>query len=232
MISKSIKGLLFDKDGTLILFDESWRPVMLDVVNILAKGDVDLGNRMLEAAGFNTETQKFVAGGIIAGGTTEEVLECWSQFIPRPTPSELEALEKHMLETQVVVPVEGLKSALEGWRQAGYKLGVATNDSENVAHANLKQLGIEHLFDFVAGADSGFGGKPEPGMMHAFCDAVGLKPAQVAMMGDNWHDVEMARNAGAGLVVGVLTGTSSDEQLGEIADIVLPSICEYGTSSA
>jgi phosphoglycolate phosphatase len=45
-------------------------------------------------------------------------------------------------------------------------------------------------------------------------------------VGDNLHDLEMGRAAGAGLVVGVLTGTSEHGDLAPFADRVLESIVE------
>ena len=45
------------------------------------------------------------------------------------------------------------------------------------------------------------------------------------MLGDNSHDIEMARNAGCGLSVGVLSGTGTRESFHH-ADVVLNSIAE------
>jgi len=44
------------------------------------------------------------------------------------------------------------------------------------------------------------------------------------VVGDNRHDIEMGRNANAGVCVGVLTGTSERSDLESIADIVLDDI--------
>jgi phosphoglycolate phosphatase len=44
------------------------------------------------------------------------------------------------------------------------------------------------------------------------------------MVGDNVAELHMGRAAGAGLVVGVLSGVSSAEILAPLADIVLPSV--------
>jgi phosphoglycolate phosphatase len=46
------------------------------------------------------------------------------------------------------------------------------------------------------------------------------------MVGDNLHDLEMARAAGAGLRIGVLTGTGTREELAPHADLCLASIAE------
>ena len=44
------------------------------------------------------------------------------------------------------------------------------------------------------------------------------------VVGDNRHDIEMGRNAKVGLCVGVLTGTSTRNDLESIADIILDDI--------
>jgi phosphoglycolate phosphatase len=63
-------------------------------------------------------------------------------------------------------------------------------------------------------------------MVHAFCGACGLSPNEVAVIGDNLHDMEMGRDAGAGLVIGVLSGNSRREDFGTIADAVLESVAD------
>ena len=62
--------------------------------------------------------------------------------------------------------------------------------------------------------------------IQAFSDLTGLKPAEIAMVGDNRHDLEMAKAGGAGLAVGVLSGTGTRESLAPLADVVLDSIVE------
>ena len=61
-------------------------------------------------------------------------------------------------------------------------------------------------------------------MVLGFCRATGLSPHEVAVIGDSTHDLHMARAAGAGLAVGVLTGPARDADLAPDADVVLPSI--------
>ncbi|HEY9538635.1 MAG TPA: HAD hydrolase-like protein, partial [Kiloniellaceae bacterium] len=58
------------------------------------------------------------------------------------------------------------------------------------------------------------------------CAAAGLDPAAVAVVGDSRHDLEMGRRAGCGLLVGVLTGTSSRDDLAPHAHHVIDSIAE------
>ena len=84
------------------------------------------------------------------------------------------------------------------------------------------------LFDFLAGYDSGHGTKPAPDMVHAFGRETGLSVGEIAVVGDNLHDLVMGRAAGAGLVVGVLTGTGGREELATLADHVLDGITGLG----
>jgi phosphoglycolate phosphatase len=63
-------------------------------------------------------------------------------------------------------------------------------------------------------------------MIHAFADALGIVPGEIAMVGDNVHDIETARAGGAGLAIGVLSGNSGAEHLEHIADHVVASIAD------
>ena len=126
-----------------------------------------------------------------------------------------------------MVPAVDLPLVLAGLKAKGLALGLATNDTEGPARAHLGGAGVTHLFDFVAGCDSGFGGKPEPGQLLAFAAHIQLAPAQIAMVGDSLHDLEAARRAGM-KAVGVLTGPATRADLAPQADVVLATIAELG----
>ena len=54
-----------------------------------------------------------------------------------------------------------------------------------------------------------------------------IEPGEtIAVVGHSLHDLDMARAAGAGLTVGVLTGASPRETLAPHADHVIASIVE------
>ena len=73
---------------------------------------------------------------------------------------------------------------------------------------------------------SGHGVKPGPGMVHGFLAATGLAAGEIMVVGDNHHDMEMGRSAGAGTVVGVLTGTSEHDDLQPHADHVIDDVTQ------
>ena len=52
------------------------------------------------------------------------------------------------------------------------------------------------------------------------------------MVGDNPHDMEEARNGGAGLAIGVLSGNAGHGDLDHLADHVIPSIAHLEASAS
>jgi phosphoglycolate phosphatase len=61
-------------------------------------------------------------------------------------------------------------------------------------------------------------------MVAGFCASIGILPGEVAVVGDAIHDLAMGRTANAGLAIGVLSGTSSREDLDGLAHIIVESV--------
>ena len=220
----TLRGLLFDKDGTLFDFHRSWGPWL---ASFLAEVSTDKPHalQLAEALGFNLKAQTFRPGSVFVHDTLEEIMDAVLPHLPN---WERDALEAYAIrETALVpqVPTVPLASLLSSLQARGLVLGVATNDNEAPAKAQLEAAGVRDHFAFIAGYDSGFGGKPATGMQHAFCQAHGLAPAEVAMVGDSLHDMTSGRDAGM-VTVGVLTGTTSRAELETVADVVLADIGE------
>jgi phosphoglycolate phosphatase len=95
-------------------------------------------------------------------------------------------------------------------------------DGTAVTAATLARLAARELIDFLTGCDGGHGIKPDAGMVLGFCAAVGVRPPEVAVVGDNLADLAMARAAGDGLAIAVLTGGCPAAALEAEADLVLP----------
>jgi len=105
-----------------------------------------------------------------------------------------------------------VKALLTGLAARGLRLGLMTNDADLNTRAQLRQLGLDGLLEFVAAYDSGHGHKPDPDPVLAFAAFAGVAPAQVAVVGDTEHDLAAARAAGA-VAVGVLSGPVPRERL-------------------
>jgi phosphoglycolate phosphatase len=63
-------------------------------------------------------------------------------------------------------------------------------------------------------------------MVAHLCAALGVPASSAAVVGDAPADMQMARAAGAGLTVAVLTGVGDRDDLAPLADVVLGSVTE------
>jgi phosphoglycolate phosphatase len=63
-------------------------------------------------------------------------------------------------------------------------------------------------------------------MLTSVCNRLRVEPGQTVVVGDTVADMGMARSAGAGLAVAVLTGMGVPTRLADHADVVLESIHE------
>lgn len=224
-----ISGILFDKDGTLFDFEATWRHVIESVLDTLAH-DPALWSTMALEGGYEPQQRRFLPGSPVVASTTAEIARLWAKFRPDLGATRIERLLddtglEALSDPQALYPTAAdLPGLLAGLRSAGYMLGVATHDSERGARIQLGAAGAVSAFDFIAGYDSGHGLKPGPGMLLAFAEATGISPAEVVMVGDSRHDLEVARSAGAAMAVGVLTGPATHDDLAPYADHILPSI--------
>ena len=101
-----------------------------------------------------------------------------------------------------------------------------TSDDRAPTEATLAGLGIAELVDAVVCADDGFPSKPAPDTILAACRHVGVPPARTAMIGDSVADMAMARSAGIGRRIGVLSGIGRRSELEPLSDVVIDSIAE------
>ncbi|MBS9721931.1 HAD family hydrolase [Tianweitania sp. BSSL-BM11] len=225
----AIKAILFDKDGTLIDFEATWRAIAENMAMKAADGDRAEAERLLDVAGYDAENRRFKPDSVFAAGTNAELIALW---YPQANEEERHALVASYDDFTAqeganhAVPLDGVREALTALHENGIKLGVATNDSTLGAEKTLLALGIAQMFAAAYGYDAVANPKPAPDVLHAFADMNGLRPSEVAMVGDNRHDLEMARAAGAGLAVGVLSGTGSRQTLGSLADVILGSVAD------
>jgi phosphoglycolate phosphatase len=224
----AIRAILFDKDGTLIDFQQSWGPVLSEAAHLAAPGDVALARRLMAAGGMDPDTRITAADTVFAAGNTAEIADLFREHgstLPRDTLiADLDRL--FVAAAERGVPVMPLRPLFEALRAMDYRLGIASSDSEAAIRRLLALEGLTDLVDFVAGYDSGHGAKPEPGMALGFANALGLPASAIAMVGDNRHDMRMGRAAGCGLCLAVLTGTGTPERLSPESDAVLASIAE------
>ena len=225
----AIKGILFDKDGTLLDFHATWIPAYRRAARMASRlaGRPELADHLLTIGGFDHGTGRCQPGMVLACGANLDIANLWAKECGLDDPLTLVAQLEEVFASDVAaraVPVGDLAPLFARLTGRGLCLGIATMDSEALAEATVSVLAIGEFFSFVCGYDSGFGVKPGPGMVVEFCQRLGLQPAEVLVVGDTLHDLQMGRAAGAGLVVGVLSGTGTRELLESRCDHVLDNV--------
>jgi phosphoglycolate phosphatase len=221
-----MRGILFDKDGTLLDFEATWTPVLTRLALEAADGDPARAARLLEEGGLVAETGKFRAASVIGAGTTELIVSLWRPDLTGDARGEaVAAMDRAFLAHGGAhsVPLPGVVEALADMARRGLVMGVATNDATAAARAALTSTGMAGHLPYIYGYDSVARSKPAPDMVLAFAKAVDLPASEIAVVGDNTHDMEMARAAGA-IAIGVTSGNSSAGDLAPLADVVLPGV--------
>lgn len=204
----SIKGILFDKDDTIIEMAPYWkRPVEL-AAGLLAEEyhfgeNVRLKEWMVREAGYDGES--LLPESPLVKGTNEDVARAWKfcleEFCIRIDPDFPGRAEK-LLEDLVctegrVVPKRGIPELIPRLKKRGLFLGIVTSDCRRSLEHCLRELGIREYFDYTGTADGIYPPKPAPDMLWAFARFCSVRPEEVLMVGDSANDMLFAKNAGA-----------------------------------
>lgn len=105
----------------------------------------------------------------------------------------------------------GVAEGLEAFRQAGYRMAVATGKTRRGLQRVLEGRGWADYFEATRCADE-TASKPDPLMLREILTQCGVSPRRALMIGDSCFDLQMARNAGVD-AVGVGYGAQSLESL-------------------
>ena len=227
----TLKGILFDKDGTLIDFDATWGPAAYEVMRELARGDDAKLRRLVAISEYVEDERRFLPSSPLVAGSSAHYGPQWAAALGRPATQELysEMDERFAFwGLKTLAPIHGPAELCANLRARGLVLGIATNDAERSGRMQAEALGLDRHLAYVAGYDSGFGPKPGPGMVTGFVEHIGCAPGEVALIGDSIHDLHAARAAGA-VAVAVLTGPLGEAARADLephADHVIGSIAD------
>ncbi|MDO7624225.1 MAG: HAD family hydrolase [Yoonia sp.] len=220
-----IKGIVFDKDGTLFDFNATWGAWTRGMIATEAGDDPEKIETLANALGYDFEGGVFWPESIVIAETVDFIADALIEHLPDVSKKDLMTRMHKAAKNVPQVQAAPLWPLLNEIKEMDILLGVATNDAEDNARAHLGEADVLDLFDFISGYDSGFGGKPEPGQLLGFCTTTGLEPEDCIMVGDSTHDLN-AGNAAGMRTVGVLTGPAQAYELQPYADVILNSIAE------
>lgn len=209
-----IKGILFDKDGTLLEFHSTQHAIYAallarlredhqvpePLVRQLSEVLGHLPDRLAPDSLLQHSTNQQIAQALFDASRAYAVEHRWQP--PYDADDLLGLIEQLSLAEDVpYVALPNVPETLGYLRRRGYKLGVATVDVLTATVAGLKKTGILEYFDYVGtGEDSE--PKPHTSLADRFCSECGVLPEELLIVGDGENDMLFAHNVGA-LFVGI-----------------------------
>jgi putative hydrolase of the HAD superfamily len=111
------------------------------------------------------------------------------------------ALDESFGRPGVLRPYPEAPEVLDTLRSEGYRLGIVSNWGWSLRH-RVQGAGLEGYFELVWGSAYAGCNKPHPCIFEQALTQMGLEPARVVYVGDNYrHDVLGARGAGMAAVL-------------------------------
>ena len=182
-MSKSIRAVIFDLDGTLI-------DTAGEIATALERTFQELGHAPMPVG----EVRDLIGRGVpslveralLKGGGTDNLGHAVERF------------EAHYARTVGTASLlfPGVRAGLETLAAAGVPMAVVTNKPRFFTEQLLKGLGVTPFFGAVVAGDDGIRRKPHGDMLVAACERMGSHPARTLMLGDSDNDVIAARAAG------------------------------------
>jgi len=223
--------LVFDKDGTLIEFHLMWGGWVDELARRLEDGTrLPLRDRLYELLGVDQESGMVLARGLMAATPMRRIREVVEGYVsdagagPAAAAAAVERAWHAPDPVALAQPVTDLHALLGRLRARVPTFAVATSDDRGPTERTLAALGIDGEFAALSCADDGRPTKPAPDPVLYLCATLGVAADRTAVVGDAPADLRMARAAGAGRVIAVLTGVGDRAILEPLADVVLDSI--------
>lgn len=229
-----IQGILFDKDGTLLEFEKTWRPIANMVVEeLLQKYHLEEGFREQLEESIGLFHDRIDPNGSLSSGTNREVALDFFRVLLQGGVKGLDeqdfissstAIFNKIAGSMPFYAIPGVLPLLLTLREAGVKIGLSTADSVENATLFLEKSGLLPYVDYIGADDGIVEPKPAPEYMERFCQQYGLSPSQVVVIGDTLVDMNFGKASAAGLIIGVLSGTGDRELLSSHTRLILDDV--------
>ena len=225
------QAIIFDKDGTLIDFDAMWGGWVVYLAEQLRLvSGVDVCEALCEVMGYDQANKKVLAHGRMAASPMPQLYQLTIDVMQSQGLSasdSRQAVENGWCIPDPVTlakPFTDIRALFSALHKQNIKIGIATSDDRAPTQAMIEAFDIEEFIATMVCADDGIPAKPAPDMVTTICQRMNIGPAKVMVIGDTTSDLKMARAAGAGLVVGVLSGVSNVHDLIQYADVIIDSV--------
>ena len=122
-------------------------------------------------------------------------------------------------------PLGHVHTAIARLKSSGVQVAIATSDDRAPTEAALRELNLTQTVDLILCADDpGTPSKPDPSVLHYISQQLAVGIDRTVMVGDTVSDLEMARQAGVALTVGITGGADKTAELESCADALLSSV--------
>ncbi|KAL7492410.1 hypothetical protein ACHAWT_001897 [Skeletonema menzelii] len=235
------KMIVFDKDGTLGDCTQAlkiWCNRMTEKiiykclsVNLSREQTNFLISSFYSVIGWSVEKDDVVPSAPLSAGSWADILditaECLSALGLRVSIDEVSCWHESMgdIHNQDPPLINTLPNLLTNLRSQGIVTSICTSDDRSSTTACIRNWQIEHLVDYSICGDEVEKSEPSRQPLFKLCQQAGVMPHECMVVGDTSSDMGMGLNGGAGLIVGVLTGSGTKQQLLDTgAHVVLPDI--------
>lgn len=191
-----IDGIVFDLDATLVNMGGfvDWREAHRRARDVYLSSDCEeeMVHRCSERGLFNM--LNMVRDEISSTLPEEDV---WR--IQQGAYEAIESCEVESIHRCELMP--GCLTTLNWLTERGYKLGIATSNSQSVAEQILEKKELCHFFTSVVGRRTDLKMKPHPDQILRCFEEMGVDRKQGLMVGDSTRDVQAAGAAGIYVIV-------------------------------
>ena len=194
-MNQTVKGMIFDLDGTLIA---SYEAIYLGFEYAYEK----MGVPPLSIE----EVKRVVGSGLthtfrdLLG--EERVSEALRLF--------REKYEEVFREHTYLLP--DAREVLQALHGKGVKLGIATNKLGRFSREIFRHFRMDHFFTVILGDEDVPENKPHPGIIYRALQGMALKKEEVFFIGDSPIDIQTGHNAGVAILA-IPTGVTKREDL-------------------
>lgn len=177
------KAVIFDMDGVIIDSEGLWRQAQKEAL-----------------AGWRAEVSDEECELLTKGKRLDEIAGTWCEHCRlEADPALIEAaIRLRIIELigREGKAIEGIYDVMTYFREAGYRIALATSSSYEIVHAVLEKLSIGHYFEVICSADDERYGKPHPAVYLSALRKLGLAASQCIVVEDSLSGYRAALSAG------------------------------------
>lgn len=213
-INKPLKGIIFDKDGTLLEVEQFWCAVYQDAINTFLETDAEKKRKIHEKIGI--VENGLLRDSLAVMGSVKEIWMALKSMMDTPI-NALDVFERlvkeavHRYISLVSFLSPSVPTLLETLKKQGVYLALITTDSRANTEFMLETFKICHHFDYIGCGDDPL--SPKPAIDHglAFVDKYQLLTHEMLMVGDSVYDAMFAERLNMGFKE--IDGQDTFEQL-------------------